>query len=64
MPDIHIEPHGSVVLFRPASDTAHAWVAENVAIEDWQWLGGAFAVDHRYAGDLAQGMREAGLAVA
>lgn len=63
MTDVRIEPHGSVVLVRPLSDEARAWVDENVQLEGWQWFGGAFACDPRYVDNLCGGLREAGLEV-
>ena len=53
----------SVYLFVPLTPEARTWVDENVELEDWQWLGGGFGVDHRYAKDLADGMTQDGLVV-
>lgn len=61
--DVEVENHGSVFMFRPRTELAKEWVAAHVQLEDWQWMGGAFAVEHRYAGDLALGMIDAGLEV-
>lgn len=61
--DIQIENHSSLFLFRVLTDTARAWVKENVNLEGWQLFGNGFAVEHRYAHDLAEGMLEAGLNV-
>jgi len=63
MSDVTIEDHGSVVMVRPVSDAAKSWVKEHVQLESWQWLGGAFACDHRMVMDLVDGMVEAGLEV-
>jgi len=60
-PDVSVLNDGSVVLFTPNTDAARDWVRDNVQLEDWQWLGNGFAVDHRYAGDLAEGMVADGL---
>lgn len=61
--DVIIENHGSVFLFRPRTDTGRTWLKEHVASEDWQWFGGALAVEPRYAGELVCGIEDAGLAV-
>lgn len=62
--DIKIINEGSVFLFEVCSPAGREWVAENVQLEGWQWLGGsAFAVDHRYAAGLADAMMNAGLSV-
>lgn len=60
--DISIENHGSIFLFRINSPAAHAWVSENVQ-DDAQFFGDALVVEHRYAADLAAGMREDGLVI-
>ena len=62
--DVQIENEGSIFMFHVLTDTAREWVDENVGLESWQWLGRAFAVEHRFAEDLAGGMQEAGLEVA
>lgn len=59
--DLEVVDNGSIWSFLPLSGRAHAWIAENVDAEPWQWLGGALAVDARMAFDLACGMGEGGL---
>ena len=51
------------MLVVPLSPAAKEWVDDNLALEGWQWLGAGFACEPRYAGDLAQGMSDAGLVV-
>ena len=46
---------GSVVLLTPISEEARAWVAENVSLEPWQWVGDAFACEPRMVEDLLEG---------
>ena len=62
-PDISIENHGTIFLFRPNTPAAAEWVSHNVQ-EDAQFFGDALVVEHRYAADLAVGMREDGLVLA
>jgi len=62
-PDIQVENHGSLSLFRPMTDTGKMWLDENTETEGWQWFGGALAVEPRYAQDLAQGAMSDGLEV-
>jgi hypothetical protein len=62
-PDIQVENHGSIIMFRPMTDEATDWLNEHVESEGWQWFGGALAVEPRYAGDLADGARADGLEV-
>ena len=52
---------GSVVLITPLSKLAREWTEANVQLEDWQWLGGGFAVEHGYADELLCGIADAGL---
>jgi len=62
--DVQITNHGTMFFFWPKNDKARQWVDENIPLESWQWHGDeAFAVDGRYALDLAQGMIDAGLEV-
>lgn len=60
--DVEIFDEGSIVQFMCFSNTALDWVNDNVQLEGWQWIGGrSFAVDHRFAGNLADGMQAEGL---
>ena len=61
-PDFSIENHGSIFLFRMNTSAAVEWVAEDVQ-RDAQFFGDALVVEHRYAGDLAAGIVQDGLAV-
>lgn len=61
--DVQIINEGTIVLFRPLTDQARAWIEENVQTEPWQWFGGGLCVEHRYAHDLADGMERDGLNV-
>lgn len=56
--DFGITDHGSIWLIRPLTEAAQEWVDENVAVESW--FGTAFAVEHRYAVDIVNGIVEAG----
>ncbi len=61
--DVLVGNSGSIFTFTPLTNAARNWIAENVQAESWQWLGGALAVDHHFARDLAQGMIDSGLVV-
>ena len=56
--DVQIVNHGSVVAFHLLSQNAKTFVNENVQAEDWQFMGNALCVDHRFAESLAEAMRE------
>ena len=61
--DVQVDDEGTVFLFTPISQVAKEWVQQHVVLENWQWLGGSFAVDHRFALPLAEGMAQDGLRV-
>jgi hypothetical protein len=61
--DIIVENHGSIVLLRPVSPGAVAWLEENVASEPWQWTGGALACEPRTVGPVVRGLLEDGFTV-
>jgi hypothetical protein len=61
--DVTVSGGGTVYLFHLESNDAHDWVEEHVQLESWQRLGSAFAVEHRYAGPLIEGMVGDGLRV-
>jgi hypothetical protein len=61
--DLTISSDGIIYLFHPESPAALAWLDDNVRLEGWQWLGRAFAVEHRYVGALVDGMVADGLRV-
>jgi len=61
--DIQVSGGGSVYLFTPLTEAGRSALTESVASEPWQWLGGSLAVEHRFAGDLAQALQADGLVV-
>jgi hypothetical protein len=63
MADVEVSGGGTVYLFTPRSKKGRKWVEDNVHLEDWQWLGKGFAVDHRFVADLTSGMKADGLKV-
>lgn len=62
-PDVSVANHGTLFTFTPLTERAKEWMEENVQSEPWQWLGNSLTVEHRYAGELANGMVEHGLVV-
>jgi len=63
MTDIRVENHGSIYIFIPQTDDGREWVDANLSLESWQWFGPGFAVEPRYALQLAEGMLNDGLRV-
>lgn len=61
--DIEVQSGGSVGLVIPRTAAGRSWVDENLHAERWRWIGGALAVESRYAPDLTELMRDDGLMV-
>lgn len=61
--DVNLLCDGTVALVTPRTEKAMEWVAGNVGLEPWQWLGQGFGVESRFVKDLVEGMRDAGLVV-
>lgn len=59
--DFAIANHGSIVTFAPHTDAALDWWEENVG--EAQAYAGAFVAEHRYAGDIIDGIANAGLTI-
>lgn len=51
--DIAVENHGSIFLFQGLTAEGNAWLQDNLV--DATMFGGAFAVEHRCAEDIAYG---------
>ena len=63
-PDFTLADHGSVILLTPETGAAKAFVQAFVDVPDWAWLGRGFAVEHRVAKNLLDGIQGNGLTVA
>jgi hypothetical protein len=61
MPDIQVSDQGSIVLFYPSTAEGRAWWRDNVQAAPM--FGPAYAVEHRYAGDIIEGAQADGLTV-
>jgi hypothetical protein len=62
MADVSIRDEGSVVLFTPESDAGREWVEEHIGADNgFQPYWPTVVVEHRYAGDVADGMVGDGL---
>jgi hypothetical protein len=61
--DVLVRNEGSIFLFTPTTPAAREWISENVQ-PNTQWFGASLVVEHRYAADLAVGMRADGLVLA
>lgn len=51
----------SVFLLNPITPKAKTWIDENLQLESWQYMGKSPAIEHRYIGDIVDGMIEDGL---
>ena len=56
-------PGATVLRFMPLSEAARTFVDANVELEPSQWHKGSFAVEHRFARDLADLLTEEGFDV-
>lgn len=61
--DFLVRPHGTIWLFDPVSERAKKFTGTDLDVQDWQWIGPAFTVDHRLANDLIAALEEEGLTV-
>ena len=61
-PDVQIEDHGTVILFRVLNEYSDVWLHENVS-PDSHWFGDTLLVERRFAAQLVAAIREAGFAV-
>jgi len=61
--DFTIRDEGTVIVFTPNTETAQTWLNSFCVIEDWQWMGPSFVVDHRPARDLLEAILEEGLTI-
>jgi hypothetical protein len=58
--DYQIRNEGTLVLLWPISDMAVAWCEENFADDSIRWSS-AYVIEHRYAGDIVEGLAADGL---
>jgi hypothetical protein len=61
-PDVEIRFEGSLALFEPLTTRASAWIKKH--IESPIYFGCALVVEHRYAKQVAKGMKADGLLLA
>lgn len=62
MSDFHVNDAGSLVMLEPVTDDAKAWCTWHLPDDAPMW-GNAYAVEHRFIGDILDGIEEEGLAV-
>lgn len=60
---IHASEWATVWMFEPKSGAAREIFESEIGFEDWQSLGGKYAVDHRPARALAQHLSNQGLSL-
>lgn len=61
--DFLVHPHESVWTFEPKTERAKSFTRTDLDVEGWQWLGPAFAVDHRLASDLVTALENEGFVI-
>lgn len=62
MADFQIVNHGSICTVTPLTEAAQSWWNDNVDPDAMQ-IGGGYAVEPRYAGDIIDGVIEEGMTV-
>ena len=63
-PDVTVRNEGTIFLFTLHTPAVEEWVETHVQLEDWNTFGGSsFAVEHRFARDLAHGLQQVGFVV-
>ena len=60
--DFTIGGGGTLYILRPNTDAAKAWVDEHIPADAQRWSGGV-AVEHRYIGDIVNGILAEGMSV-
>jgi hypothetical protein len=61
--DIELNDQGTIWLVTPRTAEATDWIADHVQ-DDAQWWGASLVVEHRYVGQLVEGMANDGLRIA
>lgn len=61
--DVEITHHGSICLFRPVSTEARDFFDDRLSGGEYQWFGGALAVEPRYADNIAIALATEGFVV-
>ena len=62
--DFEANLDGSIGQIKAISDTAKAWLDDNVQTESWQWLGDRLCIDRRYFLPLLEAIEEEGFNIA
>lgn len=52
--------HGSVWTFEPVTQRAKNFTGTDLDVQDWQWMGPKFGVDHRVANNLLSALEDEG----
>jgi len=62
--DVHVQGRSgdSVFIVTPVTEEAQEWVKEHIP-DDAQWFGKGFVVEHRYLGNIIDGMIGDGLTI-
>ena len=59
-PDFLLSNHGSIVLLEPQSDSAVAWIDDNLD-QDHMLFGAAVVIEPRYVSEIVAGIQRDGL---
>ena len=65
LPDFFVKNHFSIFLIRPLTESARAWIEENIdAAGNFQPYWPSVVVEHRYIADILEGIRNDGMVIA
>jgi hypothetical protein len=62
--DVRISGSGTIYTFDLLTARAKAWAREHVQVEDYMRWSSGFHCEHRFVGDISEGMMADGLLVA
>jgi hypothetical protein len=58
--DFVVANHGSIWQFTPVTERAICFAETELGLEEWQWMGKTFCIDHRPARDLVESLADEG----
>jgi hypothetical protein len=64
--DFAIDLHGSIAMLWPQNEAGLDWIRENICDDHIRWGGGEYAavvIEHRYIGDIVNGIHDDGLTI-
>ena len=61
-PDFEVENHGSIILLRPLTESAHLWIDEQIGSHNgYQPYYPTVVIEPRYLGPILEGIKDDGM---